>query len=105
VIAYDPLAIPNVRTIFNDNISYVSSAAECISKGQVCVVTTTCSEFKVAVEGYRAEDCITVIDCWRIIDKQKLVQHIRYVPWGYYDGEIAHTRADKVSALVVAEGL
>jgi hypothetical protein len=57
------------------------------------------------VEGYRAEDCITVIDCWRIIDKQKLVQHIRYVPWGYYDGEIAHTRADKVSALVVAEGL
>jgi len=84
VIAYDPLALENAHTIFNDNISYVSSAEECISKARVSVLTTTSPEFKSAVEGYRGEAPITVIDCWRVVDRTKLSKNVTCISWGHY---------------------
>jgi UDPglucose 6-dehydrogenase len=83
IVVYDPLAILNARTLFNDSIGYVSSAAECISRGRVCVVTTTSAEFKAAAESYHEELPLTLIDCWRLVDSSKLAPIVKYVPWGH----------------------
>lgn len=98
VIAYDPLAMDNARTIFNDNVSYVSSAAECVSKARVCVLTTTSPEFKSAVEGYTGDLPITVIDCWRIVDRTRLSHNVTCIPWGYYrESKLEKTRVTPFS--------
>src|SRR6185437_6513608 len=81
VTAYDPLAIPVAHSLFNDNISYVSSAAECVAKARVCVVTTTCNEFKSAIETYTGSEPVTVIDCWRIIDDKRLAPSMSCLRW------------------------
>jgi UDPglucose 6-dehydrogenase len=46
VVAYDPVAIPIAKTIFNDKISYASSAFECIKDADACIVVTEWEEFK-----------------------------------------------------------
>jgi UDPglucose 6-dehydrogenase len=83
IVVYDPLAIDNTRAIFNDKIQYVSSAKECLARSSLCVITTKLNEFKSAAESYVPTDSLTIIDCWRILDRSKLQTEIKYVAWGY----------------------
>jgi UDPglucose 6-dehydrogenase len=46
VTAYDPVAIPVAKTIFNSKISYASSALECIKDADACIIVTEWDEFK-----------------------------------------------------------
>jgi UDPglucose 6-dehydrogenase len=46
VTAYDPVAIPIAKTIFEDKISYAASAQKCITGADACIVITEWEEFK-----------------------------------------------------------
>ncbi len=46
VTAYDPVAIPIAKTIFNSKIQYASSALECLKNADGCIVVTEWEEFK-----------------------------------------------------------
>ena len=46
ITAYDPVAMPIAKTIFNDKIQYATSALECIKKADACIVVTEWEEFK-----------------------------------------------------------
>jgi UDPglucose 6-dehydrogenase len=46
VTAYDPVAMPVAKTIFNGKIAYAESAVECIKNADVCIVATEWEEFK-----------------------------------------------------------
>ena len=46
VIAYDPVAVPIAKTIFNDKIKYASSAIKCIKGADACIIVTEWGEFK-----------------------------------------------------------
>ena len=46
VTAYDPVAMPMAKTIFNDKIHYASSAIECIKDADACILVTEWEEFK-----------------------------------------------------------
>jgi len=38
VTAYDPVAIPTAKTIFNTKIQYATSALECIKNADCCII-------------------------------------------------------------------
>jgi UDPglucose 6-dehydrogenase len=46
VIAYDPVAMPIAKTIFDHKISYAKSALSCIKGADACIVVTEWDEFK-----------------------------------------------------------
>ena len=46
VTAYDPVAAPVAKTIFNDKINYAKSAFECIKNADACIIVTEWEEFK-----------------------------------------------------------
>jgi len=46
VVAYDPVAITIAKTIFNDKITYTSSALKCIKDADACIIVTEWDEFK-----------------------------------------------------------
>jgi UDPglucose 6-dehydrogenase len=76
VVAYDPMAIPNMQKVFPD-IAYCSSAAEALNGADACLVMTEWSEFsrldkefdqmahKIIIEGRRILSRRGVVGiCW-----------------------------------------
>jgi UDPglucose 6-dehydrogenase len=87
VVAYDPLAIDNARTVFGSAVEYVHSAENCLSQAGLVVVTLRSPELKRAVEEYTPNHSLTVVDCWRIIEPRTLNAQIKYIPFGRYNSE------------------
>ena len=46
ITAYDPVAVPNAKSIFQDKIKYASSAIQCLKNADCCILVTEWSEFK-----------------------------------------------------------
>jgi UDPglucose 6-dehydrogenase len=46
VTAYDPVAIPNAKTIFKNKIQYATSAIDCLKNADCCIIVTEWEEFK-----------------------------------------------------------
>ncbi|MGD0804230.1 MAG: UDP-glucose/GDP-mannose dehydrogenase family protein [Candidatus Bathyarchaeia archaeon] len=84
VTAYDPIAINNAKTIFNENISYASSAIQCIKNADCCIIVTECEEFK----NLKPEDFIKnmkqpfLIDGRRIYNQKEFCQKMKFVAIG-----------------------
>jgi UDPglucose 6-dehydrogenase len=85
VVAYDPLAIDNTRNIFGSQVEYVHSVESCLAHVSLAVITLRNLHIKEALENFAAKNPITIIDCWRMIDANKLDKTlIKYVPIGRY---------------------
>lgn len=82
VTVYDPLALPNTKRLFGQRTSYAESLLTCVQSAPVCVVATPWSEFRQIDETYIHWNPTIVIDCWRILDPEKLGDKVRYVPLG-----------------------
>jgi len=82
VTVYDPLALPNAKEVFGQRISYSESAITCVKSSPVCVVATPWPEIQQMDETYIHWNPTIVIDCWRILDPEKLGDKVRYVPLG-----------------------
>jgi len=83
IVGYDPFATENAKVLFNKAIEYVSSTEECLAISSVCVITTPDQVYKQALENYKSNHPLTVIDCWRILEPAHLDEAITYVAWGY----------------------
>jgi len=46
ITAYDPVAVPNAKTIFENKIQYASSAIECLKNTDCCILVTEWDEFR-----------------------------------------------------------
>jgi UDPglucose 6-dehydrogenase len=84
VAAYDPLAVENARSLFGSAIEFSFSAAHCLEKAGICVVTLRSPGLKQEVEKFVPSASLTVIDCWRMIDAGKLHERVRYIPLGRF---------------------
>ncbi len=82
IIACDPLAVDNARSVLGSAVRYVDAPEDCLANADIIVVTTRDKSFKAAVEGYASKRPLTVVDCWRSIDAAKLPKQVRYVPVG-----------------------
>ncbi|RMF98640.1 MAG: UDP-glucose/GDP-mannose dehydrogenase family protein, partial [Acidobacteria bacterium] len=85
VLAYDPLAIENTRNIFGSQVEYVHSVESCLTHVNLAVITLRNQQIKKAVESFVVKNPLTIIDCWRMIDADRLNKTlIKYVPIGRY---------------------
>jgi UDPglucose 6-dehydrogenase len=46
VVAYDPAAMQNARTIFRDRINYAKDQIECIDRADCCIIVTEWKQFR-----------------------------------------------------------
>lgn len=82
VITYDSLAMDNTKAYFGDNILYASSVKVCLSNSSICVITSQDDEFKCIDKSYIVNNPTTIIDCWRVLEREQLGRKVRYIPCG-----------------------
>jgi len=82
VIAYDSLATGKTKEIFQDKIEYADSIKDCISNSNLCVITVQSDEFKNANYNKIIKKPTVIVDCWRILNPQKLGKKIKYIAIG-----------------------
>jgi len=82
VAIYDPLAMDNVRALYENGVTYCKDVAECLSMSHICVLALRSVELKKAIESYSFDNPVILIDCWRYIDRQKIRGNITYIPMG-----------------------
>lgn len=97
VIAFDPLAGEQARTIFGDRIGHPGTAADCIAQADVIVIGNPDDSFKHAAENYDGAAEKVFIDCWRILDRSKLADSVQHVQLGARS-EFPETRRATVMA-------
>ena len=84
VVVYDPMAIDKAKEIFDERVSYASSALDCIRNTVCCIVVTEWDEFR----NLGAEDFVehmkepNVVDGRRIYDPEKFRGSVRLVAVG-----------------------
>jgi UDPglucose 6-dehydrogenase len=82
VIAYDKLAIDNTKAILGSSIEYVHSPESLLEQVDLLVITLKDTDFKNKIELWVPTKDVTVIDCWRILDKNKLDKKINLIQLG-----------------------
>lgn len=85
VTVFDKMAMENTEFLFGDEIAYANSVEECLESSPVCVLTLMSEEYKEAIENFAPENPLTIIDCWRQLDKNNLHKNIRLVAVGQYN--------------------
>ncbi len=69
---YDPLALENTKAHFGDKVRYAASAEECVGAAPICVLATPDAAFKAIQPGWSRFSPTIVLDCWRILDADRL---------------------------------
>jgi UDPglucose 6-dehydrogenase len=84
VTAYDPVAVPMAKTIFNDKISYANSAIECINNADCCIIATEWPEFKALTPETFIENMKQpiIIDGRRIYNPEVFEKKTRFIALG-----------------------
>ena len=82
IMVFDPLAMENGRSRFGDKIVYASSIRDCFTYSSICIVTTQAEEFRAIDSSYIHNDPTIIIDCWRILSKDRLGAKALYVELG-----------------------
>lgn len=84
VAAHDPAAIDTAqRSLTGVDVILANTVVEAVADADVVVVTTPWKEFADLSSAYdRNARTSAVIDCWRIIDRASLPDHVTYVPLG-----------------------
>jgi len=82
ITAYDPLAMANTRTVFGERIVYADSVEECLAQSPVCVIMNPDAAFQGIEARHLSNQPTTVIDCWRMLHRERLGASARYIPWG-----------------------
>jgi len=86
---FDPAAMENARQVLGEKgITYTASAKDCLKDADFCILSTPWQEFK----GLKPEDFISnmrqpsLLDCWRIYDRNEFTQKMEYTTIGFYSG-------------------
>jgi len=84
VIVYDPAAMDNAGRVLKDSVRLAKSLEECIQQADVVVITTPWEVFSSLEPGLleRCSRTRVLIDCWRILNPQRLKSVVDYVPLG-----------------------
>jgi len=85
IVAYDPVAIPNSRSIFGDRIRYASSAINCLKEANCCILVTEWDDFKKLKPNDFLQNMRQpiLIDGRRIYNPSEFNKKLRYIGIGY----------------------
>ncbi len=82
ITVYDPLAMDNTKAAFGDAIKYASSLKECLSSSSYWIFTLPYDEFKTIDYIFVIHNPTIIIDCWRMLEPEKLGDKVRYIALG-----------------------
>ncbi len=85
VVVYDPAAMENARPALVGRVRFASSLADCARHADVLAITTPWREFQsLAPEDLRSLNGRpkTVIDCWRLLPREKFEPSVDYLTLG-----------------------
>jgi UDPglucose 6-dehydrogenase len=87
VLIYDPCATESARGVLSGPVQFTASVGECVCQADVVVICTPCKEFKAIrnQDLMRAHGPITVIDCWRLLDRSQVSAVCKYLALGTSD--------------------
>lgn len=80
VIAWDPLALGEVKQAMNGGLLYADSLNECIARSDVAVIVNPLKE--LANADWSLADDKTVLDCWRVLEPYQTKAIGRYIALG-----------------------
>jgi UDPglucose 6-dehydrogenase len=73
VVAFDPKAMREAQTSLGPRFTAAASAEQCVRAASIIVVLTPWPEFRaVAPEAFLRSPRLTVIDCWRVLERQEI---------------------------------
>jgi UDPglucose 6-dehydrogenase len=75
VVAYDPMAVENARSIFRDRIEYADDAMNCMDKADCCMIVTEWDEFKKL----RASDFRTRMRRPLVVDGRRIYERAEFL--------------------------
>jgi UDPglucose 6-dehydrogenase len=85
VIVYDPAAMENAQPQLVGNVTFATSAADCARQADVLAITTPWAEFReISPEDFKRHG--TVLDCWRMLDKDAVGAVAEYLALGFGAG-------------------
>lgn len=85
VVVYDPAAMENARPALIGRVRFAKSLDECACQADVLTITTPWREFQtLSTETMGAVDgrLKTVIDCWRLLPREKFEPLVDYITLG-----------------------
>ena len=88
IYLHDPLALENVKKVFNNSVNYESDIKSCIKKSQILVIATDWPEYKSIKKGWFGVEPKILIDPWRIIETKTLPKNVFYYPFGLNTSEL-----------------
>jgi UDPglucose 6-dehydrogenase len=81
VVVYDPAAMENARPQLAGKVTFAASAADCARQADVLAITTPWAEFReISPKEFKPHG--TVLDCWRLLDKDAVGAVAEYVALG-----------------------
>jgi len=81
VSVYDPEAMRNAEKVFGNTVKYTTSLDEIISNKDIICLTTPWDSFK-EINTKLINNNNIVIDCWRILNSEKISKINNYIPLG-----------------------
>ena len=84
IIAYDPMAMPNIKKVFKEKIKYVSSPTKCLENADCAILVTEWEEFKkLKPENFTQNMRESIlIDGRRVYDPEEFSKKLRYIAIG-----------------------
>jgi UDPglucose 6-dehydrogenase len=100
VVVYDPEAMDNAREQLEGRVTFASGPAECARQADVLAITTPWQEFKKLTpqDFKRPAAKPVVLDCWRILPREKFEDVVEYLTLGYGTPQAAHAPEERVMA-------
>ena len=83
-VVFDPMAMVNAREVLKPLTTFASSVNDCVSRADVIVIATPWEDFKEIpiVTMMRQSPPRVLIDCWRILERERYETVCTYVPLG-----------------------
>ena len=82
VVVYDPAAMENAQPQLAGKVTFATSAADCARQADVLAITTPWAEFReLSPQDFKPHG--TVLDCWRLLDKDAVGAVVEYVALGF----------------------
>jgi len=101
VAVYDPSAMNAVKSLLSGQVRFAESAADCVRDADVIVVCAPCEEFRAIGRQLAPRNDFqrpTVIDCWRVLDREAVSTVADYVGLGVFDPSGEHFKLIRKSA-------
>ena len=87
ITAIDPKAKDNCENYFMDKIEVSSSISNELNNSEIIVLINKEIDFIEKIYNLEPNKNIVIIDCWRVLDLNKIHKNIELIQWAKYKGE------------------